>query len=162
LRFIFLIFASHKAIKLIILGRLLCLDYGKKRVGIAMTDPLQMIARGVETVATHDIREHLGKMIAGLEPDALVVGYPKTMRNEPSEAVRYIDPFLKWFRKEFPDIPVVRYDERFTSKMAKRSLIEAGVPKMARRDKSLVDQISAALILQTFLDSEKNRKEPIK
>jgi putative Holliday junction resolvase len=141
---------------------LLCLDYGKKRVGIAMTDPLQMIARGVETVAEHDIREHLRKIIKGLELDAVVVGWPKTMRNELSEAVRYIKPFLKWFRKEFPDIPLVKYDERFTSKMAERSLIESGVPKMARRDKSLVDQISAALILQSFLDSEKNRKDSIK
>jgi len=141
---------------------LLCIDYGKKRVGIAMTDPLQMIARGVETVATHDIREHLRKIIKGLEFDAVVVGWPKTMRNELSEAVRYIEPFLKWFRKEYPDIPLVKYDERFTSKMAERSMIESGVPKMARRDKSLVDQISAALILQSFLDSEKNRKDSIK
>lgn len=127
-----------------------------------MTDPLQIIARGVETVATHDIRDHLGKILGGLEFDAVVVGYPKTMRNEPSEAVRYIDPFLNWFRKVFPDIPLVKYDERFTSKMAKHSMIESGVPKMARRDKSLVDQISAALILQSFLDSEKNRNEMIK
>jgi putative Holliday junction resolvase len=141
------------------LGRLLCLDFGKKRVGIAVTDPLQMIARGVETVSTHDIRANMGKILEGLELDALVVGYPKTLNNEPSEAVQYIDPFLKWFRNEFPDIPVVRYDERFTSKMAERSLIEAGVPKMVRRDKALVDQISAALILQSFLDSEKNRQE---
>lgn len=141
------------------MGRLLCLDYGKKRVGIAVTDPLQMIARGVETVPAHDIREYLKKMLIGVNPDALVVGYPKTMRNEPSEAVHYIDPFLKWFRKEFPDIPVVLYDERFTSRIAERSLIEAGIPKMARRDKSLVDQVSAALILQSFLDFEKNRKD---
>ncbi len=141
-----------------ILGRLLCLDYGKKRVGIAMSDPLRMIARGVETVPSHDIRDHLVKLLDRLELDALVVGYPKTMKNEPSETVRYIDPFLKWFRKQFPDIPVVRYDERFTSKMAGRSLIEAGLPRMARRDKSLVDQVSAALILQSFIDSQKNRK----
>jgi putative Holliday junction resolvase len=127
-----------------------------------MTDPLQMIARGVETVATHDIREHLVRLIRGLELDAMVVGYPKTMKNEPSEAVRYIDPFLKWFRNEFPDIPLVLYDERFTSRMAERSLIDAGLPKMARRDKSLVDQVSAALILQSFLDAEKNRKDPVK
>jgi putative Holliday junction resolvase len=127
-----------------------------------MTDPLQMIARGVETVPAHDIREHLKRLLGGLKPDALVVGYPKTMRNEPSEAVRYIDPFLKWFRKEFPGIPLVRFDERFTSKMAERSLIESGLSRKARRDKSLVDQISAALILQSYLDSEKNRKDLIK
>jgi putative Holliday junction resolvase len=127
-----------------------------------MTDPLQMIASGVETVATHDIREHLVGLIGGLDLDAVVVGYPKTLRNEPSEAVRYIDPFLKWFRGEFPDVPLVLYDERFTSKMAEQSLIDAGVPKMARRDKSLVDQVSAALILQSFLDAEKNRTDPVK
>ncbi len=127
-----------------------------------MTDPLQMIARGVETVATHDIREHLVKLIGGLELDAVVVGYPKTMRNEPSESVRDIEPFIKWMRKVFPELPVMKYDERFTSRMAERSLIEAGIPKMARRDKSLVDQVSAALILQSFLDAEKNRKDPVK
>jgi putative Holliday junction resolvase len=122
-----------------------------------MTDPLRMIAHGVATVPTHEIREHLVKLLGGLKPDGVVVGYPKTLMNEPSEAVRYIDPFLKWFGNEFPEIPLIRYDERFTSKMAERSLIEAGIPKMARRDKSLVDQVSAALILQSFLDAEKNR-----
>jgi putative Holliday junction resolvase len=121
-----------------------------------------MIARGVETVATRDIREHLVRLVGGLELDAVVVGYPKTMKNEPSEAVRYIDPFLKWFRGKFPGLPLVLYDERFTSKMAERSLIDAGLPKMARRDKSLVDQVSAALILQSFLDAEKNRRDPVK
>jgi putative Holliday junction resolvase len=141
-----------------VLGRLLCLDYGKKRVGIAMTDPLRMIARGVETVPAHEIREHLVKLLEGLEPDGVVVGYPKTLMNEPSEAARYIEPFLVWFRKQFPEIPLIRYDERFTSRMAERSLIDAGIPKMARRDKSLVDQVSAALILQSFLDAEQNRK----
>ena len=144
------------------MGRLLCIDYGKKRVGIAMTDPLQMIARGVETVAAHDIRTHLVNLIGRLDLDAVVVGYPKTLRNEPSEAVQYIDPFIKWLRKEFPDLPVVKYDERFTSRMAERSLVESGVPKKTRRDKSLVDQVSAALILQSFLDAEKNRKDPVK
>ena len=87
---------------------------------------------------------------------------PKNLKNEPSEAVQYIDPFLKWFRKTYPDIPLVLFDERFTSKMAKESMITAGVPKMARRDKSLVDKISGALILQSFLDSEKNKQDRIK
>jgi putative Holliday junction resolvase len=125
-----------------------------------MTDPLRLIARGVETVPSHEIREHLVRLIGGLAPDGVVVGYPKTMRNQPSEAVRYIDPFLKWFRKEFPEIPLITFDERFTSKMAERSLIDAGLGKKARRDKSLVDQVSAALILQSFLDAEKNRLYP--
>ena len=138
---------------------MICLDYGRKRVGVAVTDPLQIIASALETVAAHDIRQFLRNYIKNEEMDGIVVGYPKDMQNEPSEAVKYIDPFVKWCKAEFPDIPVVLYDERFTSKMAARSMIESGVPKMARRDKSLVDKISASLILQSFLDSEINRKE---
>lgn len=145
------------------MGRLLCLDYGRKRVGLAITDPLGMIASGLETVPENRIREYLKSYLAGGEVECLVVGYPRTLKGEPSEAVRYIDPFLRWFRKEFPAIPVDLYDERFTSKMAERTLIEAGVPKGRRRDKSLVDKVSAALILQSYLDSVRNRKqEPLK
>ena len=139
------------------MGRLLCLDYGRKRVGVAVTDPLKIIAGGLETVPTHRIREYLKAYIAGGEVECLVIGYPKTVRNEPSQAVQYIDPFVKWFRKEFPAMPLEFYDERFTSVMAERTLIEAGVPKMARRDKSLVDKVSAALILQSYLDAVKNK-----
>ena len=138
------------------MGRLLCLDYGRKRVGVAVTDPLKIIASGLETIPTHQIRDYLRSYIAGESVECLVVGYPKTVRNEPSEAVQYIDPFVKWFRGEFPSIPVDLHDERFTSKMAERSLIEAGVPKMARRDKSLIDKVSASLILQSYLETNKH------
>ena len=93
--------------------------------------------------------------------ECLVVGYPRTVRNEPSDAVRYIDPFLNWFRKQFPGIPVALYDERFTSIMAQRSLIESGVPKMARQNKALVDMVSASLILRTYMDSIKNMDEQL-
>ena len=141
------------------MGRLLCLDYGRKRVGVAVTDPLKIIASGLETIPTHQIRDYLKTYLSGGEVDGIVVGYPKTVRNEPSEAVQYIDPFLKWFKNEFPAVPLDLYDERFTSKMAERTLIEAGVPKMKRRDKSLVDKISAALILQSYLDAAKNREQ---
>jgi len=145
------------------MGRLICLDYGRKRVGIAITDPLRIIASGLETVPTHNIREYLKSYIAREEIDALVIGDPKTVRGEPSEAVQYINPFVKWFNKEFPNIPLVLYDERFTSLIAQRTLIDAGVPKMARRDKSLVDKISASLILQSYMDSVKNiDSDPIK
>ena len=144
------------------MGRLICLDYGRKRTGIAVTDPGQIIASGVETVATHDIRTYIKNYLGREEVDGVVVGYPRDMKNEPSEAVRYIDPFLKWFRKEFPDVSLVLFDERFTSKMAQDTLISAGVPKKARQDKALVDRISAALILQSFLDSEKNKQDRIK
>ena len=138
------------------MGRLICLDYGRKRVGIAVTDPLRIIASGLETVPTHKIREYLKSYFANEKIDGLVIGDPKTVRGEPSEAVQYIKPFVKWFKEEFPAIPVVLYDERFTSKMAERALIEAGIPKMARRDKSLLDKISASLILQSYMDSVKN------
>ncbi len=141
------------------MGRLLCLDYGRKRVGVAVTDPLKIIASGIETIPTHQIREYIRSYLSGGEVEGIVVGYPKTLRNEPSEAIQYINPFLKWFRKEFPNVLLDLYDERFTSRMAERTLIEAGVPKMKRRDKSLVDKISAALILQSYLDSTKNREQ---
>ncbi len=145
------------------MGRLICLDYGRKRTGVAVTDPLKIIASGKDTVPTHVIREYLRSYFAGEEIDRLIIGYPKTLRGEPSEAVRYIDPFVKWFKKEFPNIPIVLFDERFTSRMAERILIEAGVPKMTRRDKSLIDKISASLILQSDMESENNKQQnPIK
>lgn len=140
---------------------MICLDYGRKRVGIAVTDPIQIIASAVETVATHDIRTYIKDYLGREDIDEVVIGYPRNLKNEPSEAVQYIDPFLKWFRKEFPDVPLVLYDERFTSKMAEDSLIRAGVPKQARRNKSLVDKISASLILQSYLESEQNRRDRI-
>ena len=140
---------------------MICLDYGRKRVGIAVTDPVQIIASAVETVATHDIRTYIKDYLGREDIDEVVIGYPRNLKNEPSEAVQYIDPFLKWFRKEFPDVPLVLYDERFTSKMAEDSLIRAGVPKQARRNKSLVDKISASLILQSYLESEQNRRDRI-
>jgi putative Holliday junction resolvase len=138
------------------MGRLLCLDYGRKRVGIAVTDPLKIIAGGLDTVPTHQIRDFLKTYLVDEEVEVLVVGYPKTLRNEPSEAARYIDPFLKWFRERYPAIPLELFDERFTSRMAERSIIEAGVPKMARRDKGLRDKVSASLILQSYLEAKKN------
>jgi putative Holliday junction resolvase len=138
------------------MGRLICLDYGRKRVGVAVTDPMKIIASGLKTVSSHEIRDYLKSYISGEEVEGVVIGYPKTLGGKPSEAVHYIDPFVKWFRKEYPAIPVVLYDERFTSKIARRSLIDAGVPKMARRDKSLVDKISASLILQSYMESLKN------
>jgi putative Holliday junction resolvase len=145
------------------MGRLVCLDYGRKRVGVAVTDPMKIIASARDTVPTHRIREYLASYLATEKVDGLIVGYPKTLRNQPSEAVRYIDPFVKWFREEFPEIGLELYDERFTSKIAERSLVDSGLPKMARRDKSLVDKISASLILQSYLDAAKNSgQEPLK
>jgi len=135
------------------------LDYGKKRVGVAVTDTDRIIANGRETVSAHDIRSYLKEYLSTEDVEAVVVGYPKTLKNQPSEAVRYINPFLDWFRAEFPGITLVLYDERFTSKIARDTLIRAGVSKTQRRDRSLVDKISAALILQSYLDSEKAKQD---
>lgn len=144
------------------MGRILGLDYGRKRVGIAVTDTGQLIASGKETVRTHDIRSYLKEALNSGEVERVVVGYPMDMANQPSEAVHYINPFLRWFRVQFPGIPLVLFDERFTSRLAKDALIRAGIRKKARQDKFLVDKISAALILQSYLDSENNKKERIK
>ena len=128
------------------------IDYGKKRTGVAMSDPLMLFASPVETVQTTNIIDYLKKMSLQESIVRFVVGYPMNMDNKPSEAAADVEVFLKQLRKAFPDIPVSLEDERFTSVLAHRSLIDGGVKKMARRDKAAVDKVSAALILQTFMD----------
>jgi len=132
--------------------RIIGIDYGKKRTGIAMSDPLMMFASPVETVQTTNIIDYLKKLSQQESIVRFVVGYPMNMDNRPSEAAADVDIFLKQLKKAFPDIPVSLEDERFTSVLAHRSLIDGGVKKMARRDKAAVDKVSAALILQTFMD----------
>ncbi len=133
-------------------NRIIGIDYGKKRTGIAMSDPLMMFASPVETVQTANIIDYLKKLSLQETIVRFVVGYPMNMDNRPSEAAAYVDTFLKTLHKNFPEIPVTLEDERFTSVLAHRSLIDGGVKKMARRDKAAVDKVSAALILQTFMD----------
>ena len=133
-------------------NRLIGIDYGKKRTGVAMSDPLMMFASPVETVQTAKIIDYLKKLSLDETIVRFVVGYPMNMDNKPSEAAADVDVFLKLLSKNFPDIPVTLEDERFTSVLAHRSLIDGGVRKMARRDKTAVDKVSAALILQTFMD----------
>lgn len=132
--------------------RIIGIDYGKKRTGIAMSDPLMLFASPVETVQTTNIIDYLKKLSQQESIVRFVVGYPMNMDNRPSEAAADVDIFLKQLKKAFPDIPVSLEDERFTSVLAHRSLIDGGVKKMARRDKAAVDKVSAALILQTFMD----------
>ena len=132
--------------------RIIGIDYGKKRTGIAMSDPLMLFASPVETVQTTNIIDYLKKLGQQESIVRFVVGYPMNMDNNPSEAAADVDVFLKQLHKAFPDIPVSLEDERFTSVLAHRSLIDGGVKKMARRDKAAVDKVSAALILQTFMD----------
>lgn len=133
-------------------NRIIGIDYGKKRTGVAMSDPLMLFASPVETVQTTNIIDYLKKMSLQESIVRFVVGYPMNMDNKPSEAAADVEVFLKQLRKAFPDIPVSLEDERFTSVLAHRSLIDGGVKKMARRDKAAVDKVSAALILQTFMD----------
>ena len=135
--------------------RLVGIDYGKKRVGVAVSDPLMIFASPLETVPTANIINYLKTYTSKEEVEKFVVGYPINMDNRPSEAAQYVDIFLKQLKKAFPQIPVDLEDERFTSVLAFQSLIDSGVKKMDRRDKSAVDKVSAALILQTYMDRKK-------
>lgn len=134
------------------MGRIVALDYGKKRTGIAVTDELQLIASGLTTVATHDLLNFLKKYVADEKVTMLVVGEPKQMDNTPSESESLIIPFLARLKKVFPELPIEREDERFTSKMAVRTMIDSGLKKKQRRDKALIDEISATIILQAYLN----------
>ncbi|GET33517.1 putative pre-16S rRNA nuclease [Prolixibacter bellariivorans] len=140
------------------MGRILALDYGRKRVGVAVTDPLQLIASRLTTIATHEIWDFLSEYLQKEDVETLVIGYPVQLNNEPSESIRYINPFLKKFRKLYPDMPVKQIDERFTSKMAFQSMIDAGLRKKSRQDKAMVDAVSATIILQSYLEENKYKK----
>lgn len=132
--------------------RIIGIDYGRKRVGVAVSDPLGIFASALETVPAAKIIDYLKNYTAKEQIGLFVVGYPMNMNNTPSEAARYVDTFLKQLKKNFPQIPVELEDERFTSVLAHRSMIDGGMKKMARRDKSVVDKISAGIILQSYLD----------
>jgi len=144
------------------MGRIIAIDYGKKRVGLAVTDPLQIFASPLNTVSPVDFFIFLENYLKTEEVDAFVIGYPVQMNNQPSESVKYINPFIKKLKKTFPLKAIHLVDERFTSQMALRTMIDGGVKKSDRRDKSMVDKISASIILQSFLDTRSNKKENIK
>ena len=138
------------------MDRIVGIDYGRKRVGVAVSDPLRIFASALETVPSAKIIDYL-KQYAGTETiERFVVGYPMNLDNTPSEAAAYVDAFLHLLKKHFPAVPITLEDERFTSVLAHRAMIDGGVKKMDRRDKAAVDKVSAALILQTYLDREKN------
>jgi putative Holliday junction resolvase len=134
------------------LARIIALDYGKQRTGIAVTDELQLIASGLATVNTKDLLQFLKDYIAKENIARIVVGEPKQRNNEPSEVESSIQVFLKSLKKSFPLVPIDRQDERFTSKVAVQSMVEAGLKKKQRRKKELIDEISATLILQSYLN----------
>tara|TARA_B100000787_G_scaffold38951_1_gene27582 strand:- start:25 stop:435 length:411 start_codon:yes stop_codon:yes gene_type:complete len=133
------------------LGRILAIDYGKKRTGIAITDEMQIIASGLTTIDTKDIFIFLKKYISNEKVDLFLVGKPKQMNNSDSESEELIVPFLKKLEKQIPQIPMLRVDERFTSKMAFQTMIDSGLNKTQRKNKALVDEISATIILQSYL-----------
>ncbi|MHA7864421.1 Holliday junction resolvase RuvX [Flagellimonas marinaquae] len=134
------------------MARILALDFGKVRTGIAVTDELQLIASGLTTVNTKDLLHFLEEYTQKESVERFVVGLPKQMDNTASESEGLIQEFLKKLTVKFPSIPVERQDERFTSKMAVQSMLDSGMKKKKRRDKALVDEISATLILQAYLN----------
>jgi len=137
------------------MSRLLAIDYGQKRVGIAVTDEEQIIASALTTVHSKDIMSFLKDYLANEEVACFVVGLAKNMDDTPSESARFIEPFVRRLKADFPEIEIHRVDERFTSKLAFQTMIDAGVKQQKRRDKGLVDKISATIILQSFLDARK-------
>lgn len=135
------------------MGRILSVDYGQKRTGLAVTDPMNIIANGLETVASADIYLFLDKYFEKEQVDTIVVGYPKTLMNEGAESLVFINPFVQELVKKYSEKEIVLFDERFTSKLAMRAMIEGGVKKSKRREKELTDKISAVIILQSYLES---------
>jgi len=133
------------------MGRIIAIDYGQKRVGLAVTDELKLIATSLATVPAHKIFEYLKDYTVKNEVECFVVGEPRQMNNTPSESVKYIDPFVTRLRKEFREIPVERMDERFTSLIAAQTIRNSGLHKKDRQNKSLVDAVSATILLQSFL-----------
>ena len=137
------------------MSRILAIDYGKKRTGVAVTDILQMIANGLTTVPTHELMDFLLDYVKKEPVERIIVGHPKQMNNEDSENMKRIVPFVNLLKKKLPQIPVEMVDERFTSVLAHQAMIAGGLKKKARQDKALVDEISATIILQTYLESKK-------
>ena len=135
------------------MGRIIAIDYGTKRTGLAVTDPLRIIAGALETVETKQLEKYLADYFSKNDVDVIVLGKPSQMNGQPSETMRYIEPLAGRLRHAYPNKQVVLYDERFTSVMAHRTILESGIGKMARRDKALVDRISATIILQSYMDS---------
>jgi putative holliday junction resolvase len=144
------------------MGRIIGIDYGQKRIGVAVTDPLQIFASPLTTVSPAEFDNFITDYLKSDTVDAFVIGYPVQMNNQPSASVTYINPFIKKLKKTYPDKHIYLADERFTSQMAIRTMIEGGVKKKDRQNKSMVDKISASIILQSFLDNRSNKTEKIK
>jgi putative Holliday junction resolvase len=137
------------------LARILAIDYGKARTGLAVTDPLQLIANGLTTVETPCLEAFIVEYLKKEEVERIVIGHPVQNSGEDSENMRRITPFVNRLRKILPDIPVEYVDERFTSVLAHRAMIDGGLKKKARQNKALVDEISATIILQSYMESKR-------
>lgn len=137
------------------MSRILAIDYGKKRSGVAVTDPLQLIAGGLTTVSTTELLAFIKQYVVKEPVERILVGLPKQMNNDASENMKRIEPFVNTLRKQLPTIPVTYVDERFTSVLAHRAMLDAGLKKKDRQNKALVDEISATIILQSYLETQK-------
>jgi putative Holliday junction resolvase len=137
-------------------ARILSIDYGKKRTGLAVTDPLQIIASGLATVSTSELFDYLKQYVAKEQVERIVIGEPKQPNGQPSENLQRVQQFVNRWRKAMPDIPIEYYDERFTSVLAHQAMIDGGLKKKARQDKALVDEISATIILQDYMRFKSN------
>ena len=137
------------------MGRILSIDYGKKRTGLAVTDPLQIIANGLATVSTQELFDYLKQYVNKEPVERIVIGEPRQPNGQPSENLARVQQFVNRWRNAMPDIPIEFYDERFTSVLAHQAMLDGGLKKKARQDKGLVDEISATIILQDYMRSRK-------
>lgn len=135
------------------MSRIMAIDLGRKRCGVAVTDPLQIIANGLTTVESAKLPDFVVDYVRKEDVELIVIGEPKDMHNNPSDSTKYIEPIVNRLKKLLPDMKIVRYDERFTSVMAHQTMIDAGLKKKQRQDKALVDTISATIILQSYMSS---------
>jgi putative Holliday junction resolvase len=135
------------------MGRILAIDYGSKRVGLAVTDSLRLIASGLTSIHSKDLVKFLDDYLKKETVDIIVVGEPKTLQNNKSDSARFIEPFVVHLKKKFPDVKIERYDERFTSALAHQTMLMGGLKKKDRQDKATVDVISAIIILQDYMTS---------
>lgn len=133
------------------MSRILAIDYGFKRTGLAITDPLQIIASGLTTVNTPELLSYLTKLIPSEDIQTVVVGLPKQMDGSPSQSFEMIEEFIQKFKTQFPGVQIVRIDERFTSKIASRTLVDSGLKKKKRQEKGLIDEVAATILLQDYL-----------
>ena len=139
------------------MARILSIDYGRKRTGIAVTDPLQIIAGGLATVSTSELFEWLQQYLQREQVERIVIGEPRQPNGQPSENLQRVQQFVNRWRKAHPEVPIDYYDERFTSVLAHQAMLDGGLRKKARQDKALVDEISATIILEDYLRSKKSK-----